>query len=122
MSLTGKIVSRVPGNSLKDTHVFFASMTKRPQSSSNRIRASQIGKPKYLEAVFNLPLKASFTYEIPARFRGLVDEGMRVVAPFGRRQIIGYVVSFSDRPDPLLDLKKIKCIEGLPDRVPVISA
>ncbi|MCH7622474.1 MAG: hypothetical protein IIB46_00130, partial [Nitrospinae bacterium] len=47
----------------------------------------------YAEVVFNLPLKETFTYEIPKELKGLVEVGMRVFVPFGPRKITGYVVS-----------------------------
>lgn len=52
--------------------------------------------PAYAEVVFNLPIKEAFTYGIPAHFHGLVRKGLRVLAPFGRRQLTGYVVSLTD--------------------------
>ncbi|MFQ5730288.1 MAG: hypothetical protein ACE5GN_08000, partial [Waddliaceae bacterium] len=76
-------------------------------------QVSPIETPRFLQAVFNLPLKGSFTYEIPSKFRGLICEGMRVLAPLGRRKITGYVVSLSDRPNPSFDPKKLKYIEDV---------
>jgi len=46
--------------------------------------------PRYLQIAFNLPLQQTFTY------LDLDDEatrpGVRVVAPFGRRRVTGFVV------------------------------
>lgn len=47
---------------------------------------------------------------------------MRVRVPFGRRKMIGYVVSLSDVLDPGLDPGKLKFIEEVPDAAPVVSA
>ncbi|MCH8156283.1 MAG: primosomal protein N' [Nitrospinae bacterium] len=74
--------------------------------------------PAYADVVFNLPLKGAFTYEIPARFNGMVRRGMRVFVPFGRRKLTGYVVALSDRNEKNITLKPI---EDLPDTEPVIS-
>ncbi|MFQ5716865.1 MAG: primosomal protein N' [Nitrospinales bacterium] len=78
--------------------------------------------PRYIKAVFNLPLKDPFTYEVPENFLGRIREGMRVLVPFGHRRMIGYVVALSDRLDPLLQPKRLKFIEDVPDSFPVVSA
>lgn len=41
-----------------------------------------------------MPLFATFTYSLPQQYAGHLQVGMRVLAPFGRRQITGYVVGF----------------------------
>ena len=45
----------------------------------------------FAEVVFNLPIKEAFTYTIPPDLLGKVQVGMRVLVPFGRRHITGYV-------------------------------
>jgi primosomal protein N' (replication factor Y) len=60
----------------------------------------------YLEVVFDLPLPGSFTYlndpDKPA------STGLRVVAPFRRREATGFVVGESDRPpEGGFELKRI---------------
>lgn len=74
--------------------------------------------PRYAQVAFNLPLKEAYTYEIPPEFRGAVEVGMRVLVPFGRRKLTGYVVALTDRADASLNLK---CVEDVPDAKPVIS-
>ena len=70
------------------------------------------------EVVFNLPLNDAFTYEIPLHFNGMVKKGMRVLVPFGRRRLTGYVVSISNHNKKNIPLK---AIEEVPDSEPVIS-
>lgn len=70
------------------------------------------------DVVFNLPIKESFTYEIPTHFNGMVEKGMRVFVSFGRRHLTGYVVSLSGHNEKNFPLKPI---EDLPDSGPVIS-
>lgn len=75
--------------------------------------------PRFAQVVFNLPLQEPFTYEIPPRFSGLVQVGMRVFVPFGNRRITGYVVSILDKLEKDIPLKPI---EDLPDLEPTISS
>ena len=83
----------------------------QPTSASNE-------KP-FAEVVFNLPLREPFTYSIPTQFLGTVQVGMRVLVPFGRRQITGYVVNLSDKWDKPV---KLKAIADLPDTEPIVNA
>ena len=66
------------------------------KSSSTRLSSDQKPAFAYANVVFNLPLKDEFTYEIPLHFNGMVKKGMRVLVPFGRRRLTGYVVSISN--------------------------
>ena len=88
------------------------------KSSSTRLPSDQ--KPAFAcaDVVFNLPLKDAFTYEIPLHFSGMVKKGMRVLVPFGRRRLTGYVVSISNHNKKNIPLK---AIEEVPDSEPVIS-
>jgi primosomal protein N' (replication factor Y) (superfamily II helicase) len=49
-------------------------------------------------------LRRTFAYSVPPEFRAQISEGMRVLVPFGRKVLTGYVVGF---PDPS-SLGKIK--------------
>ena len=72
----------------------------------------------YAEVVFNLPIKEPFTYKIPPEFSGKVQIGMRVLVPFGRRRITGYVVDLTSEWNKEFTLKSIS---DLPDAEPVVS-
>ena len=65
----------------------------------------------YLEVVFNLPLDKSFTYLKPAALT--VEAGYRVIAPFGRRKLVGYVIAVGDEcPPGLADIKEVeRCVD-----------
>lgn len=39
-----------------------------------------------------------FHYRVPDRMAGQLAEGMRVIVPFGRRTVEGYIVGFSEKP------------------------
>ena len=58
------------------------------------------------EVVFNLPLNDAFTYEIPLHFSGMVKKGMRVLVPFGRRRLTGYVIGISHHNEKNIPLNK----------------
>ena len=88
------------------------------KSFPTRLSSNQKPAFAYAEVVFNLPLKDAFTYEIPLHFSGMVKKGMRVLVPFGRRRLTGYVVSLSKHNKKNIPLKPI---EEVPDSEPVIS-
>lgn len=51
----------------------------------------------YAEVVLGLPLTKTFIYVIPEESRGLVQVGSRVLVPFHRREITGFVVGLRSR-------------------------
>jgi primosomal protein N' (replication factor Y) len=54
---------------------------------------------KFAEVVFNIPIERVFLYRIPDGMESICKKGVRVFAPFGRRNRIGYVVGFKDRSE-----------------------
>ncbi len=69
------------------------------------------------EVAFNIPLERSFHYLIPPALQGAVQPGMRVLAPFGRVERVGFIVRLVDR-SPIRELKSIRRII---DPSPVIA-
>ena len=61
--------------------------------------------PRYLQVAFNLPLQQTFTY------LDLDDantpSGVRVVAPFGKRRVTGFVIGAPRRPPAGVELRAI---------------
>ncbi|HAO92801.1 MAG: primosomal protein N' [Deltaproteobacteria bacterium GWC2_56_8] len=55
-------------------------------------------KRPFAEVAIELPLEGSFTYSIPAALVGAVRTGARVLVPFGKRTVTGYVLSTRDAP------------------------
>jgi primosomal protein N' (replication factor Y) (superfamily II helicase) len=88
------------------------------QTEIESINAPSSQVTPYAEVVFNLPIKEPFTYKIPPEFSGKVQVGMRVLVPFGRRRITGYVVNLTAKWDKEIQLKSIS---DLPDAEPVVS-
>lgn len=72
----------------------------------------------YVEVVFPLPFRKAFTYKVPKELESNTAFGVRVVAPFGRRTLTGFIISTSDKTS----LKeKIKPISDILDEVPIIN-
>ncbi|NOR14268.1 MAG: primosomal protein N', partial [Candidatus Aminicenantes bacterium] len=73
----------------------------------------------YAEVVLPLPLAKSFYYKVPASFRENIDIGSRILVPFGRRTMTGFVIKLRQKkPLPAVELKAI--MEVL-DPYPVFS-
>jgi len=69
------------------------------------------------EVVFNLPVEKSFHYLIPEKSQLTLKPGMRVLAPFGRRERMGFVIRLV-KSSPIKELKSIRRVV---DPVPVID-
>jgi len=72
----------------------------------------------YCQVVFPLPFRKAFTYSIPEELIDLVKVGVRVVAPFGKRVLTGFVVDTSKSTE-LKD--KIKSIRDVLDENPIFD-
>jgi len=70
------------------------------------------------EVVFPLPFRNSFSYNVPVSLKNSITERVRVVAPFGKRTLTGFVISID--PDAPLN-KKFKEIADILDDEPVFS-
>jgi primosomal protein N' (replication factor Y) len=44
-----------------------------------------------------LPVFTPFTYRVPSHLRPVVSPGLRVLVPFGRRRVTGYVLGRAER-------------------------
>ena len=77
------------------------------------------GVHTYLDVVFDLPLEQSFTYRCDEKKEAA--PGKRVMAPFGKREILGYVTGGSDTPPALLSGEKIKTIRRVVDKEPIFD-
>ncbi|MBZ0203094.1 MAG: primosomal protein N' [Ignavibacteria bacterium] len=72
---------------------------------------------KFANITFNIPVDSLFTYSIPAEFSGVLQPGMRVLAPFGNKDITGIVISLHNTTD----LKKVKPVRRILDPEPIIN-
>lgn len=73
--------------------------------------------PSYAEIVFPVPVEHAYTYHIPAKFKGEVSPGVRVLAPFGPRKMTGFVVGLLAS----CDRSEVKEIEEILDPVPLFT-
>jgi primosomal protein N' (replication factor Y) len=62
----------------------------------------------FCQVVFPLPFRNAFTYSIPPEFNGLVNVGVRVVVPFGKRTLTGFVIGLSETTDIKEKIKNVK--------------
>lgn len=69
---------------------------------------------QYLDVVFNLPVDKTFVYSCDAAVS--VDTGYRIIAPFGKRELLGYVIERKDqKPESGFQIKDItRVVDNLP--------
>lgn len=75
---------------------------------------------KVIVDVSAYPVDRPFDYGIPASIAHLVEAGSRVKVPFGRRNVLGFIVGFSETTD--VPAGKLKNIAELLDLIPVLTA
>lgn len=73
----------------------------------------------YIELLFDTPLKRSFIYAKSEKNGVLV--GKRAVAPFGRREAVGFIIAEHDNPPAGLSVDKIKEIRRVVDKEPLFG-
>jgi primosomal protein N' (replication factor Y) len=73
---------------------------------------------KYAQVVFPLPFRNIFTYGIPEELEEVVRFGIRVVVPFGKRIMTGYVVATAKTTNIK---EKIKAVQDVLDERPLFD-
>jgi len=78
---------------------------------------------RYVEVALPLPLRRTFTYELPRGLRDGVTFGTRLLVPFGKRHLTGYAVEFHPSLSEELGLapEDVKEILEVIDEVPLIT-
>lgn len=81
-------------------------------------------KSQFAELALPLPLRQTFTYHLPENFRENVKIGSRLLVPFGKRNLTGYVVELHDELDEALEVEEsqIKDALELLDAEPLLTA
>lgn len=62
----------------------------------------------YAQVVFPLPFRNAFTYSVPKGLEENIKVGVRVVVPFGKRVLTGFVVEISSKTDLESGIKPIR--------------
>jgi primosomal protein N' (replication factor Y) len=82
------------------------------------LTASPSVSPKYAEVALPVHVNQTFTYALPQNMQSVVQPGARILVPFGRKLLTGYVVALQSEPDDNLEIKEA---EELIDVVPLIT-
>lgn len=74
----------------------------------------------FVDVAVPVGVRKTFAYSVPPAFRGRIAPGMRVIVPFGRKIVTGYVTGF---PDPSQALPfRLRAVQELIDPTPAIPA
>jgi len=55
-------------------------------------------RKQYVNVAVPLPIRKSFCYEVPEEWKSFITPGKRVLVPFGKRFLAGYVLELVSRP------------------------
>jgi len=72
----------------------------------------------YVEVVFSLPFRKAFTYSVPKDLSAQVKVGVRVIAPFGKRTLTGFV---TNKTKSTSIKEEIKSIVDILDERPIVD-
>ena len=80
-------------------------------------------QPKYAEVALPLPLRQTFTYSLPLAMQDSVKTGSRLLVPFGKRQLTGYIVALHEHLSEELEIEaeSVKNALELVDDVPLVT-
>jgi primosomal protein N' (replication factor Y) len=74
---------------------------------------------KFADIVIPLPLQESYEYSVPPSMEKRISKGSRVLVPFGRKLLTGYVIEIKDSCSYAEE--KLKDIKDILDEEPLIS-
>src|SRR5687768_7701158 len=79
--------------------------------------------PRYAEIALPLPLRQTFTYSLPLALQDQVKIGARLLVPFGKRQLTGYIVALHPTLSEELgvEIEAVKDALELIDDVPLVT-
>lgn len=80
-------------------------------------RRIRIKSPSFCEVVLPLPIRHGFTYQIPPHLQPILKPGYRVLVPFGRRKLTGFVTGLMGQTK----ISELKEVEDILDAKPIIS-
>ena len=78
----------------------------------------------YCEVALTVPLRTTFTYELPESLVGVIESGSRVAVPFRNKVMVGVVLELADNPPDFAHEKsalvKIKKVSRALDSIPAL--
>jgi primosomal protein N' (replication factor Y) (superfamily II helicase) len=98
--------------------------TIRPTAApGGHANGTDAGATRYAEVALPLRLSQTFTYKLPLTLGEDARVGARMLVPFGRQMLTGYVVALHEELDPALGLEEseIKEAEELLDAEPLLT-
>ncbi len=72
----------------------------------------------FAQVAFPLPFRNTFTYSTPDELSSMLQIGVRVVAPFGKRTLTGFVVGTSEKSEAN---EKTKPLSDILDKTPIFN-
>lgn len=75
---------------------------------------------EYVHVAVPVGVRKTFTYSVPPGFRGRIAAGMRVIVPFGRKLVTGYVTGFTEASE--VRGFRLRAVEELIDPEPAVPA
>ncbi|MDD5543298.1 MAG: primosomal protein N' [Acidobacteriia bacterium] len=75
---------------------------------------------EWVELHLPVPFRQTFTYRVPPQLRDRIQMGVRVVAPFQKRRLVGLVAALPEKPPSGENIKFKDIIEVLDD-TPILS-
>jgi primosomal protein N' (replication factor Y) len=85
--------------------------------------STEVNEPVYADVAVPVHVLSTFTYRLTTPMRPLAQPGSRIVVPFGRKLVTGYIVGLSENFPSGSGLKEsdIKAAEELLDIVPLVT-
>ena len=85
--------------------------------------AAEAGGPQYAEVAVPIHVSSTFIYRLPPSLSRFAQCGSRIVVPFGRKFVTGYIVGLLEslRPETSLDESEIKDAKEILDVVPLVT-
>ncbi len=77
-----------------------------------------ISPSSYIEVAVALPVYNTYTYSVPENLSSMVLPGKRVLVPFGRRRVTGYILNSCEE----IKTKEIKIILDILDETPLFPS
>lgn len=74
---------------------------------------------RYAEVAVELPVRGTYSYELPEPYRGRALVGARVIVPFGARRVSGVVVAQSDTAP--VELQRVRAVTEVIDELPSVD-